>query len=226
MKAFFENVSIFLFPQNCIICGKRNEEWLCENCSNKLIKLEKFNLVKIDGQYLDYLIYFFKYEKIIRKLILNLKFSDKPYLNNIFFKLMTKILSHNKKICRKMSLYDIIISVPMYKIKQKERGYNQTELLAKDFSKKFDISYNKKILIKCKNTKKQSSLSEKERYKNLKNAFLISPKISVEGKNIILIDDIYTTGATMEECAKVLKQAGAKEVLGLVIAVTNLKDNK
>ena len=80
------------------------------------------------------------------------------------------------------------------------------------------ITYNENVLIKIKDNTRQSSLNLEGRTTNVKNVFKIIDENTVKGKNIILIDDIYTTGATLEECTKELKRAGAKTVLGLVIA--------
>ena len=117
-----------------------------------------------------------------------------------------------------MKFYDIIIPVPMHKIKKLERGYNQTEILSEDLAKNLNVLYNKNILVKVVNNKRQSSLSEKERHKNIKNVFKIKNSDKIKNKKIILVDDICTTSATLEECSKVLKVAGAKEILALVIA--------
>lgn len=210
----FKKALIFLFSKKCLLCGKRNEDWLCKNCEMRIKKLEKFKIIKFQDRNLDELIYFFKYEKIIRRLILQFKFFNKPYLLKVF----TKIILKNEKLCGKIKIYDIIVPVPMHKIKKEIRGYNQTELIASEIAENLNIPYYKNLLIKNKNNKMQSSLTEKERYNNIKNVFKVLHTEKIKDKNIILIDDIYTTGATLEECAKVLKEAEARKVCGIVIA--------
>ena len=106
----------------------------------------------------------------------------------------------------------------MHKTKKQARGYNQTELISKVIAENLQITYNSNTLIKNVNNKRQSSLNLENRINNVKDVFSLTEKQSVKNKNVILVDDIYTTGATLEECAKILKQAGAKNVLGLVIA--------
>lgn len=209
-----KNALIFLFNKKCFLCGKRKEVIICEKCLVRINRLENYRIIDIKNKNLTRLIYFFKYEKIIRKLILQFKFGDKPYLSKVFGKIIIK----NKKFCEKMKFYDIILSVPMHKDKIKARGYNQTELLAIEIANNFDIKYEKEVFIKTLNTRMQSSLTGNERYENIKNAFKVLNREKIKDKKIILIDDIYTTGATLEECAKVLKKAGAKEVCGVVIA--------
>lgn len=208
---FFTN---FLFPKKCEICGKRNVEYICDKCFNRLKRYERFSVIDFRNNNLSQLIYFFKYEKIIRKLILQFKFLNKPYLSKVF----SKIILKNEKLCGKIKFYDIIIPVPMHKHKKALRGYNQTELIAHEIADKLGINYNENLLQKIKNNKMQSKLSEKERYKNIQNVFEVADSRFIKDKKIVLIDDICTTGATLEECARVLKLDGAKEVCGLVIA--------
>ena len=209
-----EKALIFLFARKCFLCGKRNEESICEKCFNRIDKLQKMKVIEVENKNLNLLIYFFKYEKIIRRLILQFKFFNKPYLGKVF----SKIILKNEKFCGKIKFYDIIIPVPMHKEKKNIRGYNQTELISHEIAKNLNIKYDSKLLIKKMNTKMQSSLTEKERYKNVADVFDVINKCKIKDKKIILIDDIYTTGATLEECAKVLKNSGAKEVCGVVIA--------
>lgn len=204
----------FLFPPYCKICGKNGGKELCDNCYLRLKQFEDVHIIRLKKRNLDNLIYFFKYEGNIRNLILSFKFFNKYYLGKVFSKIMLK----NEKLCGNLKFYDIIIPVPMHKIKKCERGYNQAELLAKDLAENLKLCYDKNILIKTVNNKKQSSLSGRERYENIKNVFKVQKMDKIKNKNIILVDDICTTSATLEECAKILKQAGAKKVTGLVIA--------
>jgi len=106
----------------------------------------------------------------------------------------------------------------MLKNKKAKRGYNQTEIIAKDISKKLRIKLEKNNLIKIKDTKKQSTLNKKEREKNVKDAFAIRNTKNIVSKKVILFDDIYTTGNTVNECSKILKEAGAEEIVVLTIA--------
>lgn len=108
---------------------------------------------------------------------------------------------------------DIIIPVPMLKTDKFKRGYNQSELLSAEISYRLKIPYNKKIIIKNRKTSPQKSLSQKERMTNLKGAFsIIAPEL-ICGKRIIIIDDVCTTGSTLSEISKLLKNNGASEIL-------------
>jgi len=111
----------------------------------------------------------------------------------------------------------IIMSVPLHKKRLRWRGFNQAEKLALPIAENFNLEVNTENLRRVKNTRAQAKLNEVERRKNIKESFAWQGKI-LNGRNIILIDDVATTGSTMEECAKVLKLAGAGEVWGAVVA--------
>ena len=201
----------FLFPPVCGICGKLHEEWICEKCLESL----KINIIyqKVYNKYYDEIIYLFKY-KDIRNLILKYKFNNQAFLSNTF----SKIILKNKNLCRNLKFYDIIIPVPMHKIKKQKRGYNQTELITKKIAKTLELQEDSKVLLKIKNTRTQSKLNEKQRYENIKNVFYIKDNEKIKNKNIILFDDIITTGATINECAKILKENGASKIIVLALA--------
>lgn len=214
----------FLFPPVCGICGKLDKNWICTKCKKRIEKYERFEVVKTpkrigeffrfleDDIYFDELLYCFEYKNLIRKLILKYKFYDYGYLSNLF----ANVILNNKKINEIIKSYDIMIPVPMSKNKKRIRGYNQTELIVKHFEEYIQI--NSTCLIKVKNTKTQSTLVATERVENIKNAFKIIDNNIVENKNVILFDDIITTGVTVNEISKILKKAGAKKVLVLIIA--------
>lgn len=160
------------------------------------------------------LISIFKYEGIIRYLILNYKFKEKPYISKTFIQIILK----DKKIFDKIKMYDKIIPVPVSKNRYNQRGYNQSALLSKEISKKTGIAYIDDVLQKDKDIIEQSKLNKEQRSKNIKNAYSIKNIKKVENKKILLIDDIYTTGSTVEECCKTLRQSSVKEIGVLVIA--------
>lgn len=112
----------------------------------------------------------------------------------------------------------VLIPVPLDKRKLKNRGYNQAEELAKELSKVMEVPLISNNLVKTIKTFPQIKLSAKEREENLKNAFSTKNLGQIQGKKIFLVDDVYTTGATMEECAKTLKESGAKSIWGIAFA--------
>lgn len=210
----FEFVLDFLFPPACCVCGKIDKNWLCPNCQKRVERLEKSCIVEVENKKYEKLLYLFQYESLIRKLMLSYKFSNKAYLNHFF----ANIITQNEKNCELLKQYDMIIPVPMHKKKMQKRGYNQTELVANEISKNIGIPTRNDIMKKVVNTTTQSKLGGKARQSNIQHAFFIQRDIEVEDKKVVLLDDIYTTGATTQECSRVLKEAGATEILVLVLA--------
>lgn len=159
--------------------------------------------------------YLFKY-KDVRNYILEYKFNDKAY----YYKSFVNILLNNKKICEILKSYDIIIPVPIHNKRKKERGYNQTALIVNDIAKKtLELEYYD-ALVKVKNIVPQSTLRKEERKENSKNVYKLkadSERI-IENKKVLIFDDIYTTGATAEECAKAVKKAKPDKIGILTIA--------
>jgi len=117
-----------------------------------------------------------------------------------------------------LSLVPIIIPVPLNKKRYLDRGFNQSELIAQPFAKHFNLELAADVVTRRKNTPHQVGLTKKKRQQNIKNAFMVNKPNLIMDKEIILIDDVVTTGSTLEEVAKVLKNSGAKKVWGLTIA--------
>jgi ComF family protein len=114
--------------------------------------------------------------------------------------------------------FDTIISVPLHRQRELNRGYNQSRLISGALSRKLGLPDNSKLLQRVRNTQSQSLLAREERSLNLVDAFAVVDTSGVKGKNILLVDDIMTTGYTLNECAKALKAAGARTVVGAVVA--------
>lgn len=204
-----------IYPPVCGICEQINKKNLCKKCEIEIKKYQLNEIEKVKNKNYDYQIKILKYENIIRKKIIDYKFNEKSYL----YKTFGKIILNNKKIYSFLKKYDIILCVPMYKKKKKQRGYNQAELIAKELSEKLYIEFSLNNLVKIKDTKKQSTLTKIERTQNLKDAFEVKNKGILKNKKIILFDDIFTTGSTVNECCNVLKKAGVKEIAVLTLAV-------
>lgn len=226
---FIDKVLNFLFPSVCGICLKKDKNWICDECLNKLnseLKLKKIRIDKNNSEKIYKVIYktnniikifyLFEYKDLIRKKIIEFKFNDKSYL----YKTFSNIILKNKKICKLLNSYDIIIPVPMFEKKKSKRGYNQTELISKEIAKRLDITFNNNILFKIKENKTQSLLNYHERKQNVINVYKIndSETKNVSNKKIILFDDIYTTGFTVKECIKELEKLNPKKVDVLVLA--------
>ena len=113
---------------------------------------------------------------------------------------------------------DGVLSVPLHKRRKTERGYNQSFLISRMLSGKMKVPEMSRLLIRVRNTESQSLLSQKGRSENMKGAFRVSNPFKIRGKNILLVDDVVTTGNTLNECTKMLKDAGAGKIYAAVVA--------
>jgi len=218
------------FPKKCLNCG-REETFFCEDCLS-LIEINPFKYClcnqpqkiitpkqcpRCRSKKLDGLFAATNFNQPqVKKLIYSFKY--KPQIKELNIYLAYLILTHLYLIAKYFPPNSLLIPVPLFIKKQKRRGFNQAEEIGKIISEKIYIPLKVDNLIRIKNTDSQTKLNKKQRIENIKNAFIIKDKDTIKGKIIFLIDDVYTTGATMEECAKVLKKAGAREVWGLVAA--------
>ena len=199
-----------LFPVECISCGKE-KEWICCDCE-KNIELS----VHIDrGEYLDKIVTFYSYkEKILKQAIHLFKYQFIEELGAPLSNLFTKGV---KQAFNSGDRKTVIVPIPLYRKKYLERGFNQVEILASRIGEIFSLEIKRDLLKKAKHTAPQARLDRKQRKENIKGVFRVNNKTELH-KRVILIDDVFTTGATMEECARVLKEAGIREVWGLALA--------
>ena len=226
-----EKIINLIYPQTCGICGKINNKTICSKCNIQLKKQEKMGILtkeKLEENSLEMekhfeeLMYIFKYEGQIRELILDYKFNEKSYMYKTFVNFLLK----NKKIFENIKKYDKIIPVPISKKKYKERGYNQSLLIAKEISMQISYETNNNIklelvnncLIKTKNIIEQSKLNKEDRQHNIQGVYTLKNGSILTNKSILLIDDIYTTGSTVNECSRVLQQAKPNKIGVLVLA--------
>ena len=159
---------------------------------------------------------FYKEEGSIGKLIKNFKYNYSSDIAKVWQEVLEKILWIPEK-----NAVDII-PVPLYKRRERERGYNQSEIIASILNNvlklsKVDCALNSKNLARWRRTEQQAKLNLLERQKNVSGAFEWQSAMPPKA-NIVLVDDVFTTGSTMQECAKVLKKAGAAWVWGLTLA--------
>ena len=244
---FFEKALEFIFLPSCGVCGKLGEGYLCNNCGKELEKYvicvkDKFDERELNSQlesklgqrvqndnfekilYKDkqenknkdtiYKFHIFRYEELIRDLIIQYKFNEKSYLYKTFCEFIVK----NKKTLDFIKSYDIIVPVPIHQKRMKQRGYNQSELIAKDLAKIAQIKCYTNILIKTKNNEPQSTLSGKLRKENTKNVYKLINEEKINNKKVLLFDDIYTTGSTALACLHELNKANVKQVGILTLA--------
>jgi len=236
-KKLFKALLDLLFPVQCISCNN-DGDWLCSDCLNKILnqKHEQTTcpICNTPGYnngtvcptcqktfYLDKVFIAVPYEnELIQKLIKTFKYN---FVKDLSIPIAEIMINYFKKVnsINLLNNYPInVISSPLSKKRLRWRGFNQSELLAREIAKKLNLNYLPNLIIKTKNTKEQAELNRQERLINIKNAFMINKKDQPEisGQSFLLIDDVITTGATLGEMAQVLKSNGAKEIWALVVA--------
>ncbi len=196
-----------LSPLKCIGCGKEREI-LCGVCAAKsqLAQPIKLGSIYSAANYHD---------RVIKKAIWLLKYRGARSVAEPLAKLI-----HARLLSRLPDAQNyIIVPLPLHSKRLRERGYNQSWLLAKNLSDKFKIPLVDNVLYKIKNTPSQVSIKNRaERLKNLNDSFSAKNIHLIKSGSVILIDDVTTTGATINEAARVLKDSGAKKVIGFTVA--------
>lgn len=216
IKKFLKAMINMIFPPVCGVCGKIDNKGICNKCLLKLMTLAENRIMDQweTEKNFHQLIYIFKYEGMIRKIILDYKFNEKSYIYVSFVNFILK----NKKIFQILKSYDTIIPVPISKKRMKERGYNQSLLIARNLSEYLNINLCTNCLYKTKNIIEQSKLNKEQRKQNIQNVYQLKNKQIIKEKKILLIDDIYTTGSTVNECSKMLKIGQPEKIDVLVLA--------
>lgn len=205
-----------LFPtQNlCYMCKEKSNyisNYICSECRDRLEYTHRE--VDIGSDYIVKTYYSVFYNRFIKELVHRFKFNNKSYL----YKPLAEIMLETIDELDIANDIDLILYVPIHRRKEAIRGYNQSELLAMFISNKTNKPLSKKNLIKHRWTREQNQLKKIERQDNLKDSFKIKNPNEIINKRILLIDDIITTGATFDECGKILKNSGAREVVGLAL---------
>jgi len=209
-----DNIFELLYPSNvaCCICGQEahfdGPPYICESCKNDLDFLNKKMTLKVSKK--EMTVYCaFEYEEPIKQLIHDFKYNGKRYIAKSLAFYLNKLIEQNSLD------YDMITPVPLHKNRLKERGFNQCSVLCREMDREHIKKYEE-VLIRTRDTKMQTLIPAEERYTNLLGAFDI--KKDVKGRNILLIDDVMTTGSTLKENCDVLYKNGANNVIGLTIA--------
>jgi ComF family protein len=193
-------------PPFCSVCGTPfvSGEVRSHPCSSCLTKRKYFTMARALGAH----------NGSLQEAIHRWKYQGKATLTPFLGQWMTEGLYRYWD----PKLFDLLIPVPLHKQRLRERGFNQALLLVKELSHRTGIPYRKRVLQKVRPTIPQVNLSGVEREKGVRGSFQIVGKEGLEGKTILLVDDVYTTGATVNECSKVLLAGGAERVDVLTLA--------
>lgn len=191
-----------LYPENTACChcnrdGRLNEYGFCENCTSLIEKAGKAQL----PLYADGITAALLYNDAASSMIRRFKYHNARYLGKSLAALIQ--LPEEWQI-------DVILPVPLHSKRERQRGYNQSLILARHLGERYGLTVRTNLIKRIRNTPSQALSTPKERFTNLRDAFRASSKC--KGLNILLVDDVITTGSTSSECSKALKEAGANKV--------------
>jgi ComF family protein len=229
----------FIYPPTCPICQrslKREESLVCEECWNNLTILpspfcpycksffegENFAaehqcvcLSRVEHRKILAVRSLGTFDDFYQKLIHRFKYDKKVPIGRKLANSMGKEVAKTEGF----GDIDLIVPVPLHPARQRERGFNQSEILAEGISKATGIPLAEGVLKRKKNTKDQTYLNAQQRAENVRGAFLVKEPYRIEGKRVILVDDVMTTGATLNECATTLRNCGAEDIFAATLAV-------
>ena len=188
----------------CRKCGKpllEEEREYCQDCTRKHHWYRQGRAA-------------FVYDELMRRSIAKFKYEGRREYAAFYAEEIVRSCGKEATLWQAQAL----VPIPLHLSRRRKRGFNQAELLAEELSRRMGIPVDKKVLVRTKHTKAQKQLNDQERMNNLKHAFSVR-KGSIPSKTIILVDDIYTTGSTVDEAARVLLENGAQTVYFLCICV-------
>ena len=231
------NLLDFLFPPHCLSCQSAGS-YFCPDCQKGLIRIKRqicpqcgraslqgeIHLVCHTRYSLDGLVKAFCYQGEIREVIKRIKFE--PYVFDAIPTLVSLAANYFEKddgfirFREFLKMKPKIVAVPLSKKRFRERGFNQAQLISQVLAKRWDLILTENLIERIRNTKPQYALGKKERRENIKDAFAVNPsaKKNLTTSPLLLVDDIWTSGVTMREVARVLKMSGFKKIWGLVIS--------
>ncbi len=218
---FIDKLVNIVYPPKCIFCQKLLDHdaalHICSACYAKLPLIENKVLRTSPDEetnYCDGVVSVFEYTGMVKESLIRFKFYNKPGYYRTYARLLADKLG---KVIDVRS-YQMVLSVPLHKHKEFSRGYNQARLISKALSGILKLKECSYLMKRERYTEAQSLLDRQKRNQNVKGAFVVVSPKKVRGKSILLVDDILTTGSTLEECSRVLKQAGAERVFAVVVA--------
>jgi ComF family protein len=215
----------FIIPRFCVSCGRKlktGEQFICSNCFSQIARLSdkeienEYNRKFNNSEFVSSYTALFNFEEggklqdLIHELKYNRKFGIGVFLGKI-------LADANYDLLKKWDA-DLIIPIPLFHLKKIERGFNQSDYIAKGVAEKLGIPYYTATAKRIRNTPSQTKLNLLERTENMRDAFKIKKPSKIKGKKIIIVDDVITTGATVRELAKILKESGAKDIFALSVA--------
>lgn len=241
LQGLFRGLKDLIYPNCCLVCKNKislpdQQQLICAGCWDKIEKnlppfcascgrhltpegIEKnscSSCSKCRGNfYFDRAFSPCAYTGALMKLIHEFKYSGKDYLGKPLGKLMNTFIRDYQLPIQHL---DFVIPIPLHKSRLREREFNQADILSQEVSREFDLKVLTDCLIRVKPTKTQTELTFAQRCQNMEKSFFVTKPELIKNTNLLLIDDVLTTGATSNEAAKCLKSAGAQKVLLLTLA--------
>jgi len=214
VNALAERVKDLLWPRTCAVhdCGRpvdRPAGYICSRCYATLPWYDEFAKSA------------FAYLAPVAELVNMYKFSGATYLAEDFAEALEK--SFREK--HEAAAVDLVVPVPLHPNRLRERGYNQSGLLAAAFARRLGRRFDETSLVRIRDTKHQSRSTGDERRRNVKGAFRVAAPTNVRGRVVVLVDDVMTTGATLDECEAALIDGGAYRVIPFVLAKALLDED-
>ena len=230
------NLIDFIFPKTCVVCKNfiddKNEKILCRNCISKIKFVQSPICIKCGlpmqtaaSHYCKNCVDTYKsipyeflrgiclYDEPVKECIHQLKYSAKEYIVTFLADILCDYIQTQEELCA----VDLVVPVPLHWWRKINRGYNQSELISIVVANKINLRFYSGNLFRKRHTKPQVNLTRDERMKNTHGAFGVKHPEVFKNKSLLLIDDVCTTGSTIENCAYVLKSAGAKKIYCLTV---------
>jgi len=212
---FRKDIFRLFMPPLCAVCERAlapREAWLCRECMTDLAAGMELGerTVEMAGGGPMRVVFPLAYTAAVARLVKDMKYSDRPGLSGVLVPFLAMALSSMRLAA------PVLVPVPLHAAKRRERGYNQSELLADGVARLTGLEVRRSALRRLRNTRAQAGLEGRKRLLNTRQAFRADE--SVAGNHVILVDDVLTTGATLGECAGALRTRGVSEVTGCVVA--------
>jgi competence protein ComFC len=215
-RFLYRSLLDFVYPPVCWGCHlslASDEAVLCHRCVKTLPHLQqpalpsnRLSWLQLERIFFDGTLAVYQYSAIVQELVHQFKYNGMTFLASLFGKaIASRLLQNSEEI-------EALVPVPLHRSRLRERGYNQSLLLAQQIAKAIGAPVIEGRLVRVKNTMSQATLTRQERMSNVTNAFQLKQPEIFKGKSIGLVDDVFTTGSTMNECARLLKEAGATSV--------------
>ncbi len=203
LSSFLKELKELILPSQCLVCNVYSQGYLCPSCQQiykeMISPMYEYNL-KVHS--------LFQYQGKVREILHRFKYDKFREAGLVLGSIMG---GYYQDVLQEK--YGLLVPVPLHKDELKERGFNQSEILARGFISVFPQNLSLPTLVKVKKTRRQVNLNLTERRENLKNAF--SVPYSLKGNTVLIIDDVFTTGETFKACKSALLKAGAREIQGI-----------